>query len=222
MIDQQPATSHPPLAADDPRPSFIETQFPVAKLSMESYKERKAGASQTLTGLGKWWGRKPLVLVRAALLGLLLPATGDPQADLDVFLRLMTMDEEGLRRRKNKPIPAARLVEELLTMPPSLQRQYLEVESGGDGEKGRKGAGNQSGENPPESASAASDHHKLRRLGRHERDALQELVFDRLPYGEKLNYCARPEQIDGPPAGSWAVINAHLGAGAATLPELVE
>ena len=42
---------------------FIEQQFPVAKLSMESYRERKAVQSQTLTGLGKWWGRKPLVLV---------------------------------------------------------------------------------------------------------------------------------------------------------------
>ena len=37
-------------------PTFIETQFPIARLSAESYKERKAGASQTLTGLGKWWG----------------------------------------------------------------------------------------------------------------------------------------------------------------------
>ena len=41
--------------------SFIEEQFPVAKLSKESYRERKAGRSQTLTGLGKWWGRKPLI-----------------------------------------------------------------------------------------------------------------------------------------------------------------
>ena len=47
-------------------PTFIETQFPIARLSAEAYKERKAGASQTLTGLGKWWGRKPLILVRAA------------------------------------------------------------------------------------------------------------------------------------------------------------
>ncbi|MGI9047324.1 MAG: DUF1156 domain-containing protein [Burkholderiales bacterium] len=51
-------------------PCFIETQFPVSKLSKESYKERKANYSQTLTGLGKWWGRKPLVLVRATILGL--------------------------------------------------------------------------------------------------------------------------------------------------------
>ena len=43
---------------------FIEEQFPISKVSKESYKERKAGASQTLTSLGKWWGRKPLVVVR--------------------------------------------------------------------------------------------------------------------------------------------------------------
>jgi putative DNA methylase len=32
-------------------PSFIETQFPVGRLSAEAYKERKAGAGQTLTAL---------------------------------------------------------------------------------------------------------------------------------------------------------------------------
>lgn len=34
--------------------TFIETQFPIARLSTDSDKERKAGAGQTLTGLGKW------------------------------------------------------------------------------------------------------------------------------------------------------------------------
>ncbi|MBL0293781.1 MAG: DUF1156 domain-containing protein, partial [Saprospiraceae bacterium] len=55
--------------------SFIEVQFPVSKISKESYKERKAVQGQTLTGLGKWWGRKPLILVRATILGMLMPAT---------------------------------------------------------------------------------------------------------------------------------------------------
>ena len=50
---------------------LIETQFPVSKVSKESYKERMAELGQTLTGLGKWWGRKPLVLVRAAIFGAL-------------------------------------------------------------------------------------------------------------------------------------------------------
>ena len=49
--------------------SFIEVQFPVSKLSKESYKERKAGDSQTLNSLGKWHLRKPLALWRVRQLG---------------------------------------------------------------------------------------------------------------------------------------------------------
>ena len=48
--------------------SFIERQFPVSKVSKESYKERKAVQSQTLTGMGRWWGRKPLAMVRATII----------------------------------------------------------------------------------------------------------------------------------------------------------
>ena len=80
-------------------PSFIETQFPIARLSAEAYKERKAGASQTLTGLGKWWGRKPLILVRASILGMLMPASDDPKKDREIFLKILTMDDEGTWER---------------------------------------------------------------------------------------------------------------------------
>lgn len=76
-------------------PAFIETQFPIARLSAESYKERKANNGQTLTRLGKWWGRKPLVLVRAVIVGLLMPASGDPKKDREVFLQILTMDDVG-------------------------------------------------------------------------------------------------------------------------------
>ena len=76
--------------------SFIEKQFPVSKLSKESYKERKANNGQTLTGLGKWWGRKPLVLVRTAILGCLLPASDNPRRDMEIFLKIMSMDDNGL------------------------------------------------------------------------------------------------------------------------------
>jgi hypothetical protein len=85
---------------------FLDTQFPVAKLSVESYKERKADHSQTLTGLGKWWGCKPLVLVRAAILGPLMPASDDLAKDKETFLKLTTMDQETLRRRKKARMPA--------------------------------------------------------------------------------------------------------------------
>jgi putative DNA methylase len=81
-------------------PAFIERQFPVGRLSAESYKERKAGAGQTLTAVGSYWkGRKPLILVRAVVLGCLLPATEDPAADLDIFLKLMAMDDAAFGRR---------------------------------------------------------------------------------------------------------------------------
>lgn len=92
-------TTLTPLALKD-APALIETVFPAQKVSFEAQKERKAQASQTLTALGSFWkGRKPLILVRAVVLGALLPATEDPEQDLDVFERLMAFDEESLARR---------------------------------------------------------------------------------------------------------------------------
>jgi putative DNA methylase len=89
--------SFAPLSLQD-APSFIERQFPVGRLSAEAYKERDAGQGQTLTALGSFWkGRKPLILVRAVVLGCLLPATEDPAADLDIFLKLMAMDDAASR-----------------------------------------------------------------------------------------------------------------------------
>src|SRR3954469_12421490 len=80
-------------------PAFIETQFPIARLSAESYKERKAVSGQTLTGLGKWWGRKPLILVRASIVGMLMPTSNDAKKDREIFLKILTMDDEGTWER---------------------------------------------------------------------------------------------------------------------------
>lgn len=110
--------------------SFIESQFPVSKVSKESYKERKSNYSQTLTGLGKWWGRKPLILVRAAVLGLLLPATDNPTKDREIFLKLLTMDDEGMWQRRKTNIPGRVLKEHLS---PREKSDYF------DGDKLRRG-----------------------------------------------------------------------------------
>ena len=174
--------------------SFIETQFPVSKLSKESYKERKANYSQTLTGLGKWWGRKPLILVRAVILGLLLPATDDLSRDRDIFLKLLTMDDHGLERRKKKLIP---LREVYRLLQPEECDRWFQPDAPEDSPKLKKGT--------------TVD----------ERRALQVLVFNRLSYDEKLQYCDRPEQIDGLLEQDWAEINAHLGTSAACLQDLV-
>jgi putative DNA methylase len=175
--------------------SFIEVQFPIAKVSAESYKERMAGAgsSQTLTGLGKWWGRKPLVLVRACLIGLLMPASDDPKKDRDIFLKIMTMDEEGLWRRKEKPIPIDRLFELLSE---EECHRYLIDENGEPRRRWKR------------------DEAELR-------DHVQRITFSRLSYEEKLDYCLRPEQIDGPSPEAWSAINAHLGTEATNLVGLI-
>jgi len=173
-------------------PTFIETQFPVSKLSKESYKERKAGASQTLTGLGKWWGRKPLVLVRAALLGLLLPASADPKKDREIFLKLMTMDEEGLWRRLRGNIPAAEVYEYAT----DTEREFYFIFRA-DKWQWKKSA------------------------SKEDRQHMQRWAFNRMGYDKKLTYCMRPEEIEGPSEEAWNEINFHLGTEARSLPDMV-
>ncbi len=189
-----PLDAGAPVQPADADRSFIETQFPVSRLSKESYKERKANYSQTLTGLGKWWGRKPLVMVRAVILGLLMPASHDPRKDRDVFLALLTMDEEGLWRRKRRAIPL-KDVWRLLTEDERIEWFAPDPER---------------------------DRLRLRKSKRAERGQLQRIAFDRMTYDEKLVWCVRPEHVDGPLEEAWEAINAHLGTTAASLPELVQ
>lgn len=174
--------------------SFIETQFPVSKLSKESYKERKATNSQTLTGLGKWWGRKPLILVRATILGLLLPASNDSKKDREIFLKLLTMDEEGLWHRKSKPIALKDLYGLLNS---SERKNWFDPAASETNPKLRSG------------------------LSSADREKLQYIAFHRLSYDDKLAYCDRPEHVNGPHEQAWGAINTHLGTTASTLPELI-
>ncbi len=175
--------------------TFIETQFPVSKLSKESYKERKANYSQTLTGLGKWWGRKPLVLIRAIILGLLLPATDNPQRDREIFLKLMTMDDDGLWRRKSKSIPLREIYSRLN---PEERGMWFN----------------------PESDSARPKY--IKGVIREKKVELQKTIFNSMSYDEKLTYCERPEQINGPSEDSWEEINSYLNTNAKNLSELIQ
>jgi putative DNA methylase len=175
--------------------SFIETQFPVSKLSKESYKERTGHLTQTLTGLGKWWGRKPLVLVRAVIFGLLLPTSDNPKRDRQIFLKVMTMDDEGLVQRKSKTIPPDVVYHYLQECD---RVKYFDLELSQIKPTLRKD------------------------LSKEEKVILQETVFGRLTYDEKLDYCDRPEQIVGPSTAAWEEINAHLKTNASSLTELVQ
>ncbi len=88
-----------PFALKD-APALIETVFPAQKVSFEAQKERKANLGQTLTGLGSYWkGRKPLILVRAVVLGSLLPQTDNTEKDLEIFEMLLAFDDQSLAKR---------------------------------------------------------------------------------------------------------------------------
>lgn len=179
----------------DHQMSFIEKQFPVSKVSKESYKERKANNGQTLTGLGKWWGRKPLILVRAAILGCLMPCSDNPKADMDIFLKILSMDNDGLLDRKQKPFSAKELYE--IAQSSKHFKQYLDDWFEVDGAKVKI------------------------RDGRDKYD-IETRLFKTLGYDEKLKYCVRPEQLPTLRNDSWNAINHHLGTSAHSLNELVE
>ena len=185
--------------------TFIETQFPIARLSAESYKERKANLGQTLTRLGKWWGRKPLVLVRASILGMLMPASEDPKRDREIFLKLMTMDSEGLWRRR-KAVVADRA---LLAEAPAFADEWNDADD-------------ETREELRETVWRALSPEVRARLDATRRFPLSRETFDALPYDQKLRHCLRPEHLEGPDELTWREINAHLRTNASNLPELVE
>lgn len=195
-------------------PAFIETQFPIARLSAESYKERKAGASQTLTGLGKWWGRKPLILVRAAILGMLMPASDDPKKDREIFLKILTMDDDGTWHRQKGEIPIRAWRE---AAPADLQDKYFAAR------------GFQRGIDDEEKEfllaeiwEGLNEAQRQRLDDQRKRPISNRATFDELPYAERIINCERPENVYGPSPAAWDEINSHLGTTAANLPELIK
>jgi putative DNA methylase len=195
-------------------PALIERLLPVQKLSAEAYKEQMAGSGKTLTALGSYWkGRKPLILNKACILGCLLPATDAPRRDLEIFEKLMAMDDESfvarwLRRPKPKEILAAL----------SLARisDYFTVEPSGV---------------LPESAPVdwskpgyAAVQVKWREdLSELERRRLEAQMLPRAPYRERVEAAKRSEEVmETVHDHIWDKVNAHLGTRAQSFPELVE
>lgn len=194
--------------------TFIETQFPIARLSAESYKERKANNGQTLTRLGKWWGRKPLVLVRAAILGMLMPASNDAKKDREIFLKIMTMDDDGTWQRCKGEIPVTAWRD---AASPEVREEYFGArgfkQGISDEEKAEVCAQIWEALSPEEQKTLDA----LRR-----RPISDRATFEALPYADRIKYCERPENVVGPNDATWSEINAHLGTSASSLAELVD
>jgi len=202
------------------RPSLIESLLPAQKISAEAQKERKAGAGQTLTALGSYWkGRKPLILVKACVLGALLPATGDDEADLAIFEKLMAIDDEAFLRRGFNP-SCFELVSRLHAR---SELKGEEAETLFEIRRTRSGTPEPFGivDLP---STKANQLYWRESVTEDERHRWQLLWVQSFPYLERVSAAKRPEELDQKSlfAPVWDDVNRHLGTSAASLPELVE
>lgn len=221
---QRTTTTLTPLALKD-APALIETVFPAQKVSVESQTERKSGAGQTLTALGSYWkGRKPLILVRAIVLGCLLPPTEDAQADLAIFEKLMAFDDEGLARRA--------LIGNAVS--PAEIAARIQLENPGDYFKATLKRGDVTGGDvrwmrfPLDADAKGISLRWQRSLSDDDKLVIyRKLLATYSSYEEKASLGKRPEELDQEwlYAPVWAEVNrhyAHLGVNAKSISELVE
>jgi putative DNA methylase len=202
-----------PFALKD-APALIERLLPVQKLSAEAYKEQMAVHGKTLTALGSYWkGRKPLILDKACILGCLLPATNDPARDLEIFEKLMAMDDESfVARWKRRPKPK----EILATLSIACIADYFMVEP--------------EGILPPSAPVdwVKKEYEKVKVTWREElseldRRRLEAQMLPKAPYRERVDLAQRPEEVmDTVDIHIWDAVNAHLGTSAHSFLELVE
>jgi putative DNA methylase len=195
-------------------PALIERLLPVQKLSAEAYKEQMAVHGKTLTALGSYWkGRKPLILAKACILGCLLPATDNPARDLEIFERLMAMDDESFvvrskRRKKPRDIVAqlsiARISDYFCAEPEGVLPNWAPIDW------------------------SIANYRDVKLTWRPdipelERRQLQAQLLPRLPYRDRVDQALRPEEvIDSVHEHIWDSVNSHLGTNARSFSELVE
>jgi len=195
-------------------PALIERLLPVQKLSAEAYKEQMANVGKTLTALGSYWkGRKPLILAKACILGCLMPATDDPSLDLEIFEKLMAMDNESfVIRWKYRPKPK----EILSTLSIARIADYFYVEPEGI---------------LPASAPVDWSEVEYSKVRISWREDLSEMdcrrleaqLLPRSTYRERVAQARRTEEVMATVHDHiWDAVNTHLGTNAQSFPELVE
>lgn len=202
-------------------PALIEVALPVQKLSAEAQKERKAGAGQTLTALGSYWkGRKPLILAKACILGCLLPATGNTAKDIEIFEKLMGIDDDAFAIRADLKADTIVRTIALDDIDPLKVFRFNRPK----------------GEEPTQFPYRDELDENLSLYGslkaawkpkvpKATKVQLQKRTLKKLKlsYRSKLDISARPEEVgDELYDGIWRDVNKHLGTEAHSIPELVE
>jgi putative DNA methylase len=194
--------------------ALIERLLPVQKLSAEAYKEQMPSTAKTLTALGSFWkGRKPFIVAKACTLGCLLPATNDPERDLEIFEKLMAMDDESfVVRWKRRPKPK----EILATVSIALLTDYFTIEP----EDILPTSAPVDWSKPEYAKVKVAWREDLTEL---ERRRLEAQMLPRWPYRKRVDEARRPEEVmDTVHDHIWDAVNAHLGTKAYSFPELTE
>ncbi len=195
-------------------PALIERLLPVQKLSAEAYKEQMAGSGKTLTALGSYWkGRKPLILNKACILGCLLPATDNPTKDLEIFEKLMGMDDESFAIRWKRRFKPKEILEKLSI---KCITHYFTVEPEGS----LPISSPVDWSNPEYEKVKVSWRNDLTQLKQRQ---LEAQMLPKESYREWVEKSYRPEElIDTVHNHIWDAVNDHLGIQAQSFPELVE
>lgn len=196
-----------PFALKD-APSLIEKVFPAQKISIEAQKEREGKQSQTLTGLGSYWkGRKPLVLVRSIILGALLPQTDNPEKDLDIYEKLMAINDDMFIKREPKFTPTPYRIAQWIDISPA--KDYFDMENEDEDlpfsfpieieQYPKLSIKWKTGVTPEEKEKI--------------RDQATKNYLDSLTYSQKAAACKRAEQVDQKYLYEdiWTDVNGHLG-----------
>ena len=173
-------------------PNLIESGiFPVQKLSYEAQRERKSGSGQILPGIGSYWkGRKPLILVRAVILGLLLPKTKSDESDLQIFEKLLSFDNRGIARRA---FARGKLTPDLLVQSNNLIDQQLALFE-------------------PTSLDSTKKRWKREVTEEMKLDLIERKLSNIGSYADKSKYCDRPDEVnqDWLYATVWSQVQHHF------------
>lgn len=135
------------------------------------------------------------------------------QKDRHIFLKILTMDDEGTWNRQKGEIPVKAWRE---AAPAKIQDKYF----GASGWQ-RGISADQKEFVLAEILEELTEAQRQRLDDQRRRSIADRSTFDGLPYAERIAECERPENVAGPSPAAWAEINSHLGTKAANLPELI-
>jgi putative DNA methylase len=142
-------------------------------------------------------------------LGMLMPASNDAKKDREIFLKILTMDDDGTWQRCKGEIPAAAWRE---AASPEVQEEFFGARGlkQGMSDEEKEALFAQIWDALSLEQQQALDAQRMRPIP-------DRAEFEALTYAERLVHCERPENIEGPSPTAWGDINAHLGTTATLL-----